>query len=171
MMHQDAQGVNVEILDYPAGLKLPETAEKNMTSDTGFLTQIPARGTPVFQKLTDDLKYRWSVRWVFESSGASSDESRFKLWLSNKNYLDNGNKWFRLPIYIGGAGLQPQVVHFESMPVQTTTGPVSVWTGSIIARELYNPYDEYADLIIEFPQPWWDWLDICVNRIMPEFIE
>ena len=168
MTRHAEHGVNV-IIDYPAGLKLPQTAEKNMTPDTGFITQIPTRGTPVFQKLTDDLKYRWSVTWVFESSGPLSDESRFKQWLSNKNYLDNANRWFRMPIYIGGAGLQPQVVHFDAMPVQSTTGSVSRWTGSIVAKELYNPYDEHADIIIEFPAPWPDWLDICVNKINPEY--
>jgi hypothetical protein len=72
---------------------------------------------------------------------------------------------------IGGAGLQPQVVHFEAMPVQTTTGRVSKWTGSVIAKELYDPLDEYADIIVAFPPPWSDWLDICINEIMPEYIE
>lgn len=157
------------IIDYPVGLPLPQTSEKNMTADTGFQTQIPTRGIPVFQKLTDDLKYRWNVTWILKTDGPMSDEARFKLWLSSSKYLDNASNWFRLPIYIGGAGLQPQVVHFESMPVQATTGAVSRWTGSIIAKELYNPYDDYADIIVEFPAPWPDLLDICVNQIMPEY--
>lgn len=161
----------MSIIEYPAGLPLPQTAEKNMTPDTGFITQIPTRGLPVFQKLTDDLKYRWSVRWVLRSDGPLSEESRFKMWLTSAAYLDNGNKWFRIPIMIGGAGLQPQVVHFEAMPVQQTTGPVSVWVGSIIAKELYNPYEEYADIIVDFPPPWSDWLDICINQISPEYFE
>lgn len=157
------------IIDYPAGLSLPQTADKSMTADTGYQTQIPARGIPVFQKLTDDLKYRWSVTWIFESSNAFSEESRFKQWLTNSKYLDNANRWFRMPIYIGGAGLQPQVVHFEGMPVQSTTGSVSRWSGSIVAKELFNPLDEYAEYIVDFPPPWSEWLDICVNQIMPEY--
>ena len=161
----------MDIIDYPASLPLPQISDKNMTPDTGFISQIPSRGIPVFQKLTDDLKYRWSVTWIFKSSDPFSDESRFYLWLTEKQFLDNANKWFRLPIYIGGAGLQEQVVHFESMPVQVTTGAVSKWTGSIIAKELNNPYAEYADLIVGFPHPWSDWLDICINQIMPEYIE
>lgn len=160
----------MDIIDYPASLPLPQISDKNMTADTGFITQIPARGIPVFQKLTDDLKYRWSVTWIFKSGDPFSDESRFYLWLTEKQFLDNGNKWFRIPIYIGGAGLQVQTVHFESMPVQTTTGAVTKWTGSIIAKEINNPYRDYADLVIDYPPPWSDWLDICVNRIMPEYI-
>jgi hypothetical protein len=72
------------IIDYPDGLPLPQISDKNMTPDTGFLTQIPTRGIPVFQKLTDDLKYRWSVTWILESGGVFSEEARFnrRSWIA-----------------------------------------------------------------------------------------
>lgn len=84
-----------EIIDYPRGMPLPIRADKNMTIDTGFRTDQPQVGAPIFQPLTDDLKTVWSVRWVLRRE----QERRFAQWLRSPNYLDNGTSLSETEMY------------------------------------------------------------------------
>ncbi|MDK3108278.1 hypothetical protein QPK80_07230 [Providencia rettgeri] len=153
-----------EIIDYPRGMPLPIRADKNMTIDTGFRTDQPQVGAPIFQPLTDDLKTVWSVRWVLRRE----QERRFAQWLRSPNYLDNGKRWFRMEIDLGGSGLQEQIVHFVQMPVQTSiVAGVVTWMGSIICRKLNNTDDEFGDLIVELLPEEWGLLDIVVTERLP----
>ena len=57
------------IIDYPGWLPLAQKASKNMTLDTGFLTDQPAVGPAIFQNQTDDLKV---TRRRHSSSGCAA---------------------------------------------------------------------------------------------------
>lgn len=64
----------------------------------------------------------------------------------------------------GGSGLQQQELHFTQMPVQTSIdGGVVTRTGTVISNHLYNADDEFDDIIVELPPPWYSWLDIVVT--------
>lgn len=153
-----------EIIDYPSWITPPQKANKNMTFDTGFRTDQPQVGPPIFQKLTDDIKTIWNLTWIF-----TLDEDRaFNQWLRSPNYLDNCNRWFRLAINLGGSGQQMQELHFTSFPVQTSIdGNSTKWTGTVICRKLFNEDDEFGDLIVEIPPKDWGLLDIVVTERLP----
>ncbi|EJD6508459.1 hypothetical protein M0I01_RS12725 [Providencia rettgeri] len=155
----------MEIIDYPEWFPLPQKADKNMTFDTGFRTDQPQVGSPIFQKLTDDIKTTWNVKWIF----TLDEERAFQQWLRSPNYLDNCNKWFRMLVNLGGSGLQPQVLHFiNGYPVQTSiNGNAVTWTGTVICRKLFNEDDEFGDLIVEIPPRDWGLLDIVVTERLP----
>ncbi|MBK5074596.1 hypothetical protein I2492_15560 [Budviciaceae bacterium CWB-B4] len=147
-------------IDYPDWIPLPQKANKNMTFDTGFRTDQPQVGAPIFQRLTDDLKTTWTLTWIFELA----EERAFQLWLRSPSYLDNCNQWFKMPLNIGGSGLQMQELHFTEFPVQSSINGASVtWTGNVIVKKLYNSDDDYSDIIVELPPPWASWLDIIVT--------
>lgn len=150
------------IIDYPEWLPLAQKASKNMTFDTGFQTDQPAVGPAIFENVTDDLKVTWSLTWIF----TLAEDRAFQQWLRSPNYLRGGLYWFRMPINLGGSGLQVQVLHFtkDGFPVQTNiSGGVVTWTGTVIANHLYNADDEFDDIIVELPPPWDSWLDIVVT--------
>lgn len=55
-------------------------------------------------------------------------------------------------------------------PVQTSiNGNTTTWTASVITRKVYNPDDEFSDVIVELPPYQWGIIDEVVNRDMPEF--
>lgn len=155
----------MEIIKYPEWLPLPQKADKNMTIDTGFFTDQPQAGPPIYQKLTDDLKTIWNVTWLF----TLQEERAFAQWLRSPNYLDNCMRWFNMPVNLGGSGLQMQELHFVAYPVQTSiNGAVVTWTGQVISKKLFNEDDEFGDLIIEVPPRDWGLLDIIVTEKLPE---
>ncbi|MEI9689584.1 hypothetical protein [Kosakonia cowanii] len=148
------------IIDYPGWLPLAQKASKNMTIDTGFQTDQPAVGPVIFQDMTDDLKVTWSLTWIF----TLAQERAFQQWLRSPNYLNRGLNWFRMPVNIGGPGLQVQELHFTQMPVQANIqGGIVTWTGTVIANQLNNLDDDYDDIIVELPPPWASWLDIVAT--------
>lgn len=151
-------------IDYPDWLPLAQKASKSRTLDTGFRTDQPAVGAPIYQKLTDDLKSTWTLTWIM-----NLDQDRaFNQWLRSPNYLDNCNQWFRMFVNLGGSGLQLQELHFTDYPVHNQSGASVTWTGTVIAKELRNSDDQYDDIIIELPPPWGSWLDEIVTVILPE---
>lgn len=151
-------------IEYPSWLPLAQRANKQMTFDTGFRTDQPAVGAPIYQKLTDDLKAQWSLTWIF----TLQQERAFQLWLRSPDYLDNCSQWFTMPLDIGGSGLQQQELHFTTFPVQASiSGGTVTWTATAIARELNNTDDEFDDIIIELSPDWYSWLDEVVNRDLP----
>lgn len=151
-------------IEYPSWLPLAQKPSKAMTFDDGFRTDQPAVGAPIFQKLTDDLKTTWNLTWLL----TLKQERAFQLWLRSPDYLDNCTQWFTMPINLGGSGLQPQELHFTTYPVQTSINRnVVTWTGTVIARELYNEDDDFDDIIIELSPDWYSWLDEVVNQDMP----
>ena len=154
----------MQTIDYPSWFPLPQKADKNMTPDTGFRTDQPQVGAPIFQKLTDDLKVTWSLKWIF----TLDQERAFQQWLRSANYLDNCNRWFRMRVNLGGSGLQMQELHFTAYPVQTSiNGNVVTWTGTVIATKLNNDDDQYGDWIVEIPPQNWGLLDIAVTEKIP----
>lgn len=151
-------------IPYPSWLPLAQRASKQMTFDTGFRTDQPAVGAPIFQKLTDDLKTQWNLSWIF----TLQQERAFQLWLRSPDYLDNCGEWFTMPIDIGGSGLQDQELHFTAWPTQTSiNGGVVTWSGTVITRELQNADDDFDDVIIELPPDWFGMLDEVINRTVP----
>lgn len=117
-------------IDYPDWLPLAQKSNKNVTSDTGFRTDQPQVGAPIFQKLTDDLKSSFSLTWIF-----TRDQHRaFYQWLRSPNYLDNGNQWFsmRLSTGTGDSGLEVQELHFTAYPTWNQSGSVFTWTGDSV---------------------------------------
>lgn len=151
---------------YPDWLPLAQKSSKNPTTDTGFRTDQPQVGAPIFQKLTDDLKTTLSLTWIF-----NRDQHRaFMQWLRSPNYLDNCNQWFSMPLGTGTGetGIELQELHFTAWPTWNQTGGVFTWTGNVIARELKNSDDDFDDIIVELPPPWASWLDEIVTEILPE---
>lgn len=148
-------------IDYPDWLPLAQKANKNVTTDTGFRTDQPQVGAPIFQKLTDDLKASFSLTWIF----TAAQHRAFIQWLRSPNYLDNGNQWFNMPISTGtgDTGLEVQELHFTTYPTWNQSGSTFTWMGSVIARELKNSDDDFDDIIVELPPPWASWLDIIVT--------
>ncbi|MFV8848602.1 hypothetical protein [Serratia fonticola] len=154
------------IIDYPAWLPLAQKVSKPRTRDTPYQTSKPAVGPVIFQPITDDLKTSWDVTWIM-----TVDQDRaFNQWLRSPNYLNNGNNWFRMPINLGGSGLQMQTLHFDEggYPVHTQNGNVVTWTGTVISNGLFNSDDPYDDIIVELPPGWWSWLDIIVTETLPK---
>lgn len=151
-------------IPYPDWLPLAQKPNKAMTLDTPFRTDQPVVGAPIYEKLTDDIKAIWSLTWIF----TLAQERAFQQWLRSPKYLDKGNEWFTMPINIGGSGLQIQELHFTSMPVQTSiNGNTVTWTGTVIARELFNSDDDFDDIIVELPPQWFGILDRVVNETIP----
>ena len=123
-------------------------------------------GAPIFQRFTDDLKTTWSLNWIF----TLPEDRAFEQWYRSPRYLDNGNQWFTMLCNLGGSGLQLQELHFVAPPVQTSiNGNTTTWTGSVITRKVYNPDDEFSDVIVELPPNQWGIIDEVVNRDLPEF--
>jgi len=146
---------------YPDWLPLAQKTNKNPTSDTGFRSDQPQVGAPIFQKLTDDLKTAFQLTWIF-----TRDQHRaFTQWLRSPNYLDNGNQWFfmRISTGTGDTGLEEQELHFTAYPTWNQSGSVFTWTGTVICRKVKNSDDDFDDIIVELPPPWDSWLDIIVT--------
>ena len=147
-------------IPYPDWLPLAQKS-KSPSTDTGFRTDLPEVGAPIFQKLTDDLKTAFSLTWIL-----TQDQHRaFYQWLRSPSYLDNGNQWFEMLLGTGtgDTGLEKQELHFRSFPTWSQTGSVFTWTGDVICREIVSADDDYADIIVELPPPWGSWLDIVVT--------
>lgn len=148
-------------IPYPDWLPLAQKS-KTPTTDTGFRTDLPQVGAPIFQKLTDDLKTGFSLTWIF-----TRDQHRaFMQWLRSPNYLDNCNQWFLMRVGIGSGSsgeAEEQELHFTTYPTWAQSGSVFTWTGSVVCRHLNNSDDDYDDIIVELPPPWASWLDIVVT--------
>ena len=154
-------------IPYPDWLPLAQKSNKSPRTDTGFRTDQPQVGAPIFQKLTDDLKTAFSLTWIFNSY----QHRVFMQWLRRPEYLDNGNRWFtmRLGTGSGDDGLELVELHFISaLPTWSQSGSIFTWTGDVICRKLPNSDDDYGDLMIEFPPPWTSLLDIAINKEWPE---
>lgn len=147
-------------IPYPDWLPLAQKS-KTPSTDTGFRTDQPTVGAPIFQKLTDDLKTSFSLTWIF-----TRDQHRaFMQWMRSPNYLDNGNQWFTMPVGTGtgDTGVEVQELHFLAWPTWSQSGSVFTWSGDVISRKLVNSDDEFDDIIVELPPPWDSWLDIVVT--------
>lgn len=152
------------IIDYPGWLPLAQKPGKPRSRDTPYQTAQPAVGPVIFQQLTDDLKTVWDVTWIM-----TIDQDRaFNQWLRSPNYLNNCANWFRMPINLGGSGLQVQTLHFTEYPKHTQNGNVVTWTGTVISNGLVNSDDQYDDIIVELPPIWWSTRDIVVTETMPK---
>lgn len=148
-------------IPYPDWLPLAQKSGKSPNTDTGFRTETPQVGAPIFQKLTDDLKTSFSLTWIF-----TRDQHRaFMQWIRSPRYLDNGNQWFSMPVGTGNgdSGVEIQELHFTAYPTWSQSGSVFTWSGDVICRQLKSADDEYDDIIIELPPPWDSWLDIIVT--------
>lgn len=153
------------IIPYPSWLPLAQRASKNLTFQTPFRQDVPAVGTPIFQKLTTDISSQWSLTWKF----TLAEERAFIQWLRSSRYLNKCNNWFTMMIDLGGSGLQEQTLHFTDYPVQTSIdGGVVTWTGNVIAKKLNNTMDEFDDVLVELDYRWYSWLDEVVNRELPQ---
>lgn len=153
------------IIAYPDWLPLAQKSNKNWTRDTGFSTDNPQVGAPIFQKLTDDLKDTMALTWIF-----NRDQHRaFTQWLKSPNYLDNTANWFSMPMSTGGGdtGVEVQELHFINYPQWNQSGNVFTWTGNVVCRKVNNADDEFDDIIVELPAPWGSWLDIIVTETLP----
>lgn len=148
-------------IPFPDWLPLAQKS-KTPTTDTGFRTDLPQVGAPIFQKLTDDLKTGFSLTWIF-----TRDQHRaFMQWLRSPNYLDNCNQWFLMRVGTGSGSsgeAEEQELHFTTYPTWNQSGSVFTWTGSVVCRHLKNSDDDYDDIIVELPPPWASWLDIVVT--------
>ncbi|MCW2488887.1 hypothetical protein J5069_23700, partial [Candidatus Symbiopectobacterium sp. NZEC127] len=86
------------IIAYPDWLPLAQKSNKNWRRDTGFRTDNPQVGAPIFQKLTDDLKDTMALTWIL-----NRDQHRAcTQWLKSAKYLDNCVIWFSMPMSSGG---------------------------------------------------------------------
>ncbi|CAI0728834.1 Uncharacterised protein [Serratia proteamaculans] len=151
-------------IPYPDWLPLAQKPNKARSIDSAFRTDQPAVGAPIFQRLTDDLKTTWSLTWIF----TLAQDRAFEQWYRSPRYLDNGNQWFTMLCNLGGAGLQLQDLHFVAPPVQTSiNGNTTTWTGNVITRKVYNPDDEFSDVIVDLDPRWAGWLDEVVTVILP----
>lgn len=153
------------IIAYPDWLPLAQKSSKNWSRDTGFRTDNPAVGAPIFQKFTDDLKDTMALTWIF-----NRDQHRaFYQWLRSPNYLDNCNNWFSMMISTGTGdnGVVSQELHFTEYPQWNQSGHIYTWTGNVVCRKVNNPDDAFNDVIIELPPPWASWLDEIVTEILP----
>jgi len=152
-------------IDYPDWLPLAQKP-KTPKPDTGFRTDLPQVGAPIFQRLTDDLKTGFSLTWIF-----TRDQHRaFMQWVRSPLYLDNGNQWFNMPVGIGSGDngqAEMQELHFIAQPTWTQSGSIFTWSGDVICRKLNNSDDQYADVIVEFPPGTGGFLDVIVTVDMP----
>lgn len=149
-------------IDYPDWFPLAQKSNKSPVTDTGFRTDNPHVGAPIFQKLTDDLKTAFSLTWIFNSQ----QHRAFMQWLRSPTYLDNCNQWFLMPLGTGSGddgGVETQELHFTAYPTWSQSGSVFTWTGDVICRRLKNSDDEYDDILVELPPPWASWLDVVVT--------
>lgn len=151
---------------YPDRLPLPQRASQNMTQDTGFRNIQPAVGPAIFTEITTDLKSTWSLTWIF----TLRESQVFKSWLRSPTYCNNGINWFEIAIDLGDMqGPQLQLVHFTSMPVQTSKDGMTVtWTATVICNGLNDQVKDYDDWLVEAPVGYEDWLDPLVTLILPE---
>lgn len=154
-------------IHYPDWLPIAQKANKNATTDTGFRSDQPTVGAPIFQRLTDDLKTTFSLTWLFKSR---AEHRAFMQWLRSPNYLDNCNQWFIMGISTGAGdtGVEPQELHFTAYPTWNQSGNTYTWTGNVICRQLQNSDDDYDDVVVELPPTWASWLDIVVTETLPK---
>ncbi|MGU3413783.1 hypothetical protein ACLBW0_21680 [Enterobacteriaceae bacterium C34A] len=148
-------------IPYPDWLPLAQKS-KTPTTDTGFRTDQPLVGAPIFQKLTDDLKTGFSLTWIF----TLAEHRAFLQWIRSPNYLDNCNSWFTMKVGIGSGpsgNAEEQTLHFTKYPTWSQSGSVFTWTGDVVTRKLLNSDDDYDDIVIELPPPWASYLDIIVT--------
>ena len=151
---------------YPDRLPLPQRASQNMTQDTGFRNIQPAVGPAIFTEITTDLKATWSLTWIFTLREAQV----FKSWLRSPTYCNKGINWFEIALDLGDMqGPQPQLVHFTSMPVQTSKDGITVtWTANVVCNGIIDQSEQYDDWLVEAPVGYEDWLDPLVTVILPE---
>lgn len=154
-------------IDYPSWLPLPQRASKNMTIDTGFRVDQPSVGPMIIQPLTYDLKVQWSLTWIM----TIQEERAFQLWLRDANYgLAGASKWFNMMVNLGGSGLMMQELAFTQFPTQSSlTHGTATWTGTVVANNLNNDDDDFAEIIIGLPPEWYSILDIVVNQTLPPY--
>jgi hypothetical protein len=148
-------------IPYPDWLPLAQKS-KTPSTDTGFRTDQPQVGAPIFQKLTDDLKTGFSLTWIF----TLAEHRAFLQWIRSPAYLDNCNQWFTMKVGIGSGAYgnaEEQTLHFINYPKWSQSGAVFTWTGDVVTKKLQNSDDDYADIIVELPPPWASWLDIVVT--------
>ncbi|APH28083.1 hypothetical protein LSC12_003471 [Salmonella enterica] len=149
-------------IPYPDWLPLSQKASKAMSFQVPFREDQPAVGSPIYEILTTDIATTWTLTWIF----TRAQERAFQQWLLSPNYLNKGINWFTMLVDLGGSGLQQQELHFTSdgFPKQSSIdGGAVTWTGTVIARQLYNSDDDYDDIIVELPPPWYTFLDIIVT--------
>lgn len=152
-------------ISYPDWLPLPQRADQNMTQDTGWQTTQPAVGPAIFTPFTTDLKATWSLQWIFTLDQAE----RFKSWLRSPSYCNRGNAWFEMTIDLGDTqGPQTQLLHFTSMPVQTSkNGNTVTWSATVISNGIQDVTEDYDDWIVQAPPRYGYWLDLLVTEILP----
>ena len=153
-------------IPYPDWMPLAQKSGKTPTTDTGFRTDQPQVGAPIFQKLTDDLKTTLSLTWIF----TEYQHRVFTQWLRRPDYLDNCNQWFTMRVGTGTGdnGVEVLEMHFTAYPTFNQSGSVFTWSGGVICRKLQNSDDDYGDLMIEMPPPWASILDEVITDIIPE---
>lgn len=153
-------------IPYPDWMPLAQKSGKTPTTDTGFRTDQPQVGAPIFQKLTDDLKTTLSLTWIF----TEYQHRVFTQWLRRPDYLDNCNQWFTMRVGTGTGdnGVEVLEMHFTAYPKFNQSGSVFTWSGGVICRKLQNSDDDYGDLMIELPPPWASILDEVITDIIPE---
>lgn len=149
---------------YPDRLPLPQRASQNMTQDTGFRNIQPAVGPAIFTEITTDLKATWSLTWVFTLQQAQV----FKSWVRSPTYCNNGINWFEMRIDLGDTmGPQTQLLHFTSMPVQTSKDGMTVtWTANVVCNDVNDVNEAMDDLIVMFGGSE-SIIDIAINRDWP----
>ncbi|MBN3137434.1 hypothetical protein [Pectobacterium punjabense] len=145
------------IIAYPDWLPLAQKPNKNWTRDTGFRTDNPQVGAPIFQKLTDDLKDTMALTWILNRE----QHRAFTQWLKSAKYLDNCVNWFSMPMSTSGGDTgvevqevqEVQEVHFIDYPQWNQSGNVFTWTGNVVCRKVNNSDDEFDYIIVELPRP------------------
>lgn len=151
---------------YPSWLPLPQRASQNMTQDTAWQTTQPAIGPAIFTPITTDLKATWTLQWIFTLEQAE----RFKSWLRSPTYCDRGRNWFEMSIDLGDQqGPQVQLLHFTTMPVQTSkNGGTVTWSATVICNGMQDKTETYDDWIVVAQPKYGYWLDLLVTDILPE---
>ncbi|EEB97712.1 hypothetical protein MPER_02917, partial [Moniliophthora perniciosa FA553] len=109
-------------------------------------------------RLTDDLKTTWSLTWIF----TLQEDRAFEQWYRSPRYLDNGNQWFTMlcnlgTAFRGAAGSNEHQRQYDDVDSERNH------------PEVYNPDDEFSDVIVELPPYQWGIIDEVVNRDMPEY--
>ena len=133
-------------------------ANKGRKIDTGFRSFNPSIGIPIFERLTDDLKTTFDLKFIFTHQQAR----QFDLWV--KHRLNNGSDWFKIPIGIGGSGIQEQVVHFIEMPQITNQTQLTIeYSARVVVKQLKNSDDDHVSEILDYPSETWITLDLITN--------
>ncbi|AZS56812.1 hypothetical protein C5E18_12085 [Pectobacterium parmentieri] len=151
---------------YPMFLPLPQRANMNRTGDTPFRQSTPAVGPAVFTPITTDIKYTWSLTWIF----TLEQSERFKSWLRSPNYCDSGRAWFDMPIDLGDSrGVQVQELHFIAPPVQTSKNGITVqWSADVICNFQNDLTEDFDDWIVGAQPNAGYWYDLIATEILPD---